>query len=84
MNENRKKVHPEAAKAWLPERRFPMVQPRLVNEPQPRRIPPTIEEPVPLSVGICGLKRLPEMEAARAAVKKPMKFSGWNWALMII
>jgi hypothetical protein len=50
INEKRKKVHPESANACVPERRFPIVQPRLVNDPHPRSIPPANEERVPLVV----------------------------------
>ena len=36
----RKKAHPDIAKAWVPESKTPMVQPRAVIEPQPKKMPP--------------------------------------------
>jgi hypothetical protein len=67
----RKKIHPEIAKAWVPESKTPMVQPSAVIEPQPNKMPPTKAVDVFLTVSFENSNLPPAIAAAKDPPTKP-------------
>ena len=70
-NTKAKKTQPESAKAWVPDKRTPIVQPSDVIDPQPRKTPPSRAVEPFFGVNEESLKRPPANAAANEVPTKP-------------